>query len=1311
MKTQPKLLRVISPPPVSPGNLLAGPNLSSITTKAMAIHLSKVVPTAIPRTHPHKMHLITVHPSQPFLSYLLVPEGPDKKSMLKSIVVHHVATRQILWIMSLGDIAAALFDIDPLSKSAGPKQQKALKDLGRVLRLDFADPSTLYWTGFHGGTASGVSPHETTTVRWSYLLIQFTNRILIVNLRRQSAVVAKSPASSQQPHIVVKPLLGHVTQEALGSMISSNAIPISQHVLVVGTTDGTLKVFDWKANKVLMSSKPLLGSKSDCIVHLCSTNKYSSSPDQGAGTSKRRIAALTKKGSAYLMDLDINGKTITDISAGAKFEGGAVPTSMSKVDDDHSSMEHIFLQYDAYRDLLLWMNPSKFKAKLIVWDLSHIAEQDAKQKKKGEPQRQDPNLVLQFPYENITTTIFPGWNHECVPHDSMTCLAVTKDGDLQMLVAPLHNAASSMKNPYNAVTIMSVNLSEVLQRDLQLPEILLMKVQSLSCPPLRDTSIFYIATTVGILLVRMADGNVVPFPGYRHTHLSANHGSLGKSVLSVRHSEISYGSLESKETGLVGSTNPLGTMEPKAPIIVYESPPPMHLPPEIHKRPVRLPPSFLASPSRNFLCCYWKEEMRYEILHIATLLQKVTSRTESGVSPLVASGTGVASFAWVGDDDVFCLLYNPEQDLALKVGIDLSAPTASLGKELASAARNVTDLAKLKELSKLKELASLNTLTSGAQAVVGTASKLKSLEGLREIANTAQKATVGSVKGVTKVGMGTVKLTGKMAVGTVKGTTKLAVGTVKQTGKVAVGTVKQTGKVAVGTVMVGVGGANKMVGGTTKMTTKVVGGVANVATFGLLNRKKAQQEQAAQSSLATADDDDDEGPRAIAPSLDAPDAIAEEEEFKLVSEQLERKHPWCELRAMVAKSSASEMGGKASSTASNLGELKLRSGKRNPPTVLFGGPVLCVGSKVDEHDEGLAYFYTRKKGQDDTRAAFYVSSGPAFPCPDLVSWDDDGRLVAVVIQDRVAIYLSDEPDFVILGTVRLGSSSDSDVQVVSVRFIHGVLFCTTRSCVQCVFLGDLEGGICHLDTFTLASSDVPKSPSKYLVAEYISLTPPTLPMPLNHPHVMGFQNGSLIISTVSGLQAIPLSHPLLRIGILIAAGQKERAEKWFDAVPECDHEALATFLERRGAPELALQLSGLSLETTVDFCMKYGFTDRLEEVVELFGLKGLRAIDMGRGVSSNIFGPEENGTSVVVCVGAYLLSQGKVELVRRLATESLGSGDEGKKEAFVLASLLLSVDGNDAKRVLQRAVEDVDQSSDWIVGSFVRQHILDTRND
>jgi len=205
--------------------------------------------------------------------------------------------------------------------------------------------------------------------------------------------------------------------------------------------------------------------------------------------------------------------------------------------------------------------------------------------------------------------------------------------------------------------------------------------------------------------------------------------------------------------------------------------------------------------------------------------------------------------------------------------------------------------------------------------------------------------------------------------------------------------------------------------------------------------------------------------------------------------------------------------------------------------------------------------------------------------------------------------------------------------------------------------------------------------------------------------LQGYQSGSLIVSTVRGIIAIPLSHPLLRIGTLLAAGQSVRATKWFDAVPDSDHEELATFLERRGYPELATDLPGLSLETMIDCAMRYGEVDRLEHLVDTFGVSGLRSIDMGRGLSSSIFGPEEYGQSVIVCVGGYLLGHGRFEVVKRLAAECLQYG-EAKKDAFVLAALMLKVDA-DAKRLASRAVHDIGPDADsWAMGSYARNHIF-----
>jgi hypothetical protein len=229
-------------------------------------------------------------------------------------------------------------------------------------------------------------------------------------------------------------------------------------------------------------------------------------------------------------------------------------------------------------------------------------------------------------------------------------------------------------------------------------------------------------------------------------------------------------------------------------------------------------------------------------------------------------------------------------------------------------------------------------------------------------------------------------------------------------------------------------------------------------------------------------------------------------------------------------------------------------------------------------------------------------------------------------------------------------------------------------------------------------------------------------MTLNHPAVLGYQSGSLLVSTVTGLLAIRMDHPLLRISTLIAAGQTSRAQRWFDAIPETDHEALAYFLDRRGAADLAVeQLTGLSLETMVDLSLRYGLTDKLEELIRTYGVVGFHGIDMGRGVSVGILGPEEHGHSLVVSIGAYLLSQGRLELVQHLARECLALKNEvGTTEAFMLATLLLAVDPAEPRKILQASVGEKQEpladdlafqiepafSNDYALPTLVRDFIL-----
>jgi hypothetical protein len=81
--------------------------------------------------------------------------------------------------------------------------------------------------------------------------------------------------------------------------------------------------------------------------------------------------------------------------------------------------------------------------------------------------------------------------------------------------------------------------------------------------------------------------------------------------------------------------------------------------------------------------------------------------------------------------------------------------------------------------------------------------------------------------------------------------------------------------------------------------------------------------------------------------------------------------------------------------------------------------------------------------------------------------------------------------------------------------------------------------------------------------------------------------------------------------------------KWFDAVPESDHEALLLFWN--AADTRLFELSNFHLKPLSTPCT--AALRVVEEVVEAFELKGSDTIDMGRGVSTSIFGPNKTETA------------------------------------------------------------------------------------
>jgi hypothetical protein len=505
--------------------------------------------------------------------------------------------------------------------------------------------------------------------------------------------------------------------------------------------------------------------------------------------------------------------------------------------------------------------------------------------------------------------------------------------------------------------------------------------------------------------------------------------------------------------------------------------------------------------------------------------------------------------------------------------------------------------------------------------------------------------------------------------------------------------------------------ATKAAASSTKSVRSTMKSGVSKVSFGLFGKKKKGKGTASEEVGLTITEDDTSDIQSISQGLPLPlPAIEPTETGTIFSESSEKsKRSFVELRCIVSsEAQPADIGdGVTSSSSTSLGEIPLRGGNRQPPAALFSGPVLCVATREEDGSKGQAHFYTSKKtGTENDRGSTYVTAGPTLPFPDLVVWDDDGVLVAVVLETRVAVYSSDNQQFVLLGTVRLGTTFDQGSgKITNAKFVHGTLYCCTSNSVHCIFLGSRDSEVCVLDTFLLATSNIAFAPSRSGGSS--DCIPPVTPLPLVMPIILGYQGGSLLVSSLRGVFAVPLAHPLARVGSLLAANQVDTAVKWFEAIPSTDHETLASFLERQGRPELALSLSGLSLETYLDLTMRHGLIAQLEELVEDIGVRGLRMIDMGRGTARGLYvhAAAFGENSLVVCVGAYLLAHGRIEFVRRLASECLRLGEDGKRDTLALGSLMLSVDADDARRLLGRAVEDAD-GADWPVAAFVRDHVL-----
>ena len=271
---------------------------------------------------------------------------------------------------------------------------------------------------------------------------------------------------------------------------------------------------------------------------------------------------------------------------------------------------------------------------LPVWSLRLLTEDLIQQQTSSKTLfKPDPNLTIDYPFalsesSGANQTILAGLVHPSFGEETVLSMSVSATGDVFFLGAMPH--PNNRVSKFSAFPILAFNLATILQRDatdlgnMDISNINI-RVHSVETQPLSCTRgcEIAIATTWGIVvleippLVTANDVRPTSVVGAPHLHFGAGLGALGKSVLQMQHSAIVYGSLD------VLKNNPVGIMRAKNQVTVHESPTTLHLPAELQKRPFRMAPTILASPSGLYIAFFWPDEYRYEILHAPSLMQKV----------------------------------------------------------------------------------------------------------------------------------------------------------------------------------------------------------------------------------------------------------------------------------------------------------------------------------------------------------------------------------------------------------------------------------------------------------------------------------------------------------------------------------------------------------------------------------------------------------------------------------------------------------------------------------------------------------------
>jgi WD40 repeat protein len=265
--------------------------------------------------------------------------------------------------------------------------------MGKVERLDFYDAATLYATGM---------PYY-ADVQFSLLLVQFTSKIILLNLKQGPIPLALDATLRQQVNPTSRepwyqPIVAQIGEATLKATPSSMAVPLSPSLLLLGCSDGSIRIYDWTKDKFDQVRTKSSG-KSDAIWHLMPTNPYNNNTNNNADAEIVRVTSISKKATAYLRKLNLAVMAVPILrlplgrmdglfvsataSSESKNSGSVSPsgttTSASGTQSGSGSVadtpwDHTLIDFDAHRQLLMWFVPSGYKNSsrphVLVWDLT-----------------------------------------------------------------------------------------------------------------------------------------------------------------------------------------------------------------------------------------------------------------------------------------------------------------------------------------------------------------------------------------------------------------------------------------------------------------------------------------------------------------------------------------------------------------------------------------------------------------------------------------------------------------------------------------------------------------------------------------------------------------------------------------------------------------------------------------------------------------------------------------------------------------------------------------------------------------------------